>query len=61
MLLFSDVFVPELLTAKERVADDVRRGGVEGREGARGIELGFKSSRRSKSSLHKRHSVSKAS
>ena len=41
MLLFSDVFVPELLAAKERVADDVRRGGVEGREGARGIELGF--------------------
>ena len=41
MLLFSDVFVPELLAAKERVADDVCRGGVEGREGARGIELGF--------------------
>ena len=39
MLLFSDVFVPELLAAKERVADDVRRGGVEGREGARGIEM----------------------
>mmetsp|Transcript_5401 Transcript_5401/g.15829 ORF Transcript_5401/g.15829 Transcript_5401/m.15829 type:complete len:205 (-) Transcript_5401:38-652(-) len=41
MLLFSDVFVPELLAAKERVADDVRRGGVERRERARGIELGF--------------------